>query len=67
MTDQLDRASELEEMDRAQALKKRMPELKAIGYCYNCNDDIHSGQLFCSTDCRDDYQREQDAKRRNGK
>lgn len=67
MTDQLDQASDYEEMDKANALKKRMPELKAIGFCYNCNDYIHLGQLFCCVECRDDYQREQDARKRNGK
>lgn len=65
--DIVDHASKLEELERMHAAKKRMPELKAVGYCYNCNEQIHSSMLFCSVECRDDYHREQDAKRRNGK
>jgi hypothetical protein len=64
--DDTDRASEREEQARKDALALRMPAMKPIGRCYWCDSDTHGNALFCSIDCRDDYQKAQDAKKRNG-
>lgn len=70
-SDESDRASALEEMERESALAKVRSSmgrsLKPVGRCYFCDDDgVASGKLFCDNECRDMWQREQDARRRNG-
>jgi hypothetical protein len=66
MSDNVDRASKIEEKQRQQALLMRKPELKAVGFCHLCGDWVEPGRIFCSVDCRDDWDREQAAKQRNG-
>ncbi|MDP2026463.1 hypothetical protein [Sulfuriferula sp.] len=62
-----DLASEKEEILREEALAYRKPTLKACGWCHNCNEQIGSSELFClGVECRDDYQKAADARRRNG-
>ena len=63
--DDTDRATQREEEARADALAYRKPTLLACGWCHNCTESIGSGELFCSIDCRDDYQRVVDARRRD--
>lgn len=44
--------------------------LPSIGRCYNCNEDdpkIMAGRVFCCSECRDDYEIRQEARKRNGK
>lgn len=70
-SDESDRASALEEMERESALAKVRSNmgrsLKPVGRCYFCDDDdVVAGTLFCDNECRDMWQREQDARRRNG-
>jgi hypothetical protein len=48
------------------AKRKREPGLLAIGACYFCSSSIPNPHLFCDSYCRDDYEREQRAQRRNG-
>lgn len=48
-----DQATEREEMDREIALKVRRPELKHVGFCYNCGEETHGA--FCCPECRDDW------------
>lgn len=72
MADEIDRAQEIEEKQRAQALLLRKPELVACGFCHWCGEQVKTGALFCEpltpndAGCRDDWQRDQDAKKRNG-
>lgn len=66
MSDEADNAQKLEEQERERALLLRKPTLKAIGYCYYCSSDLPHGMLFCDVSCRDCWQEEQDAKKRNG-
>lgn len=61
-----DQATDKEEKDRAIALQVRRPTLKPIGYCHNCSDSVHSELLFCSTDCRDDWEKFARMKERAG-
>lgn len=38
--------------------KPKARRLSPIGQCHNCRETLkEEGQLFCDTDCRDDYQR----------
>ena len=65
MADIFDQATEREELDRQIALQHRNPTLPNIGRCYFCNEEITG--LFCSNECRNDYEKVQAAKVRNGK
>jgi hypothetical protein len=57
--DQFDRAQQLEEADRERCLAaaRNRPSLPACGCCYNCNQPLPAGNLFCERDCRDDYEK----------
>lgn len=68
--DEIDRASHLEEMERQHALdgvrRAASQALNPTGACHFCEDVVGDTDNFCDTECRDLYQREQDARRRNG-
>lgn len=49
------------------ALRFRHPAPLATGACHWCSELLDRLAIFCCAECRDDWQREQDAKRRNGK
>ena len=68
MSDEADRASDREELDRANALRVRKPELhlNPMGCCYWCESDVRHGEVFCSSDCHDDFRRDQSARERAG-
>ncbi|PFH10878.1 hypothetical protein BCF11_3312 [Collimonas sp. PA-H2] len=55
------------DIEVAMAHARRIPQLEADGRCHYCDDDVAHGRLFCNTDCRDDYQKEQEALRRAGR
>ena len=55
----------MEEKQRKQALEFRRATLKPCGLCYQCSDDIQAG-IFCSADCRIDYEAREAARVRNG-
>lgn len=55
------------DIEVAMAHARRIPQLEADGRCHYCDDDVAHGAQFCNTDCRDDYQKEQEAKRRAGR
>jgi heterodisulfide reductase subunit C len=50
-----DDATAAEELDRDICLKRKRPELKRVGACYNCGE-MCSG-IFCDSDCGTDYDR----------
>ncbi|PZQ21150.1 MAG: hypothetical protein DI569_12860 [Sphingopyxis macrogoltabida] len=59
MADIIDRAAELEEMNRADALARRKPDgPPATGHCLNCGEPMPEGRRWCDADCRDDWQAE---------
>lgn len=64
--DDLDRASELEEKQRAQAMLLRLPQPQAMGYCWNCAEKVGHGMTFCCRECVEDYSMREEAKQRNG-
>lgn len=56
--DDIDRAQEREESDRAYAIGEALravPELPAQGLCYNCQSIVPSGVRWCDSDCCNDY------------
>ncbi len=68
MSDEIDRASEREEMDREIARKMRKPELhlNPMGACHWCESIVRAGEIFCSSDCRDDFRLDQHRRERTG-
>jgi hypothetical protein len=65
--DDIDRAQAREEMDRDLAIAAaRKNVLLATGECHNCGATVPDGWCFCDADCRDDYEREIAARRREG-
>lgn len=61
MPDDFDRASRLEEAERAAcvAVQRAKRGMKACGACHYCGEDVATGVLFCDAGCRDDYEVEQ--------
>ena len=62
-----DAAQPQEEAILKHALAYRKPELKFCGACYNCGESLGHGMIFCSADCREDWEKMEAAKVRNGK
>lgn len=67
-----DQATQVEERERAAAIAAQRdraalePKL-ADGVCANCDEVLSGTQHFCDDSCRNDYQRRESARRRNGK
>ena len=64
--DLADQAEAAEQRHRGAALAVRKPSLLACGQCHFCAEPLRAGLLFCDRECRDLFEREQDARRRNG-
>lgn len=57
MSDELEQAAELEELERNIALANRKhPEMTFTGACYYCEEAVSTG-CFCSPECCEDFQR----------
>jgi hypothetical protein len=62
MSDELDQAAALEELERTIALANRKrPEMQFTGTCYYCEEKVQTG-CFCSAECCEDFQRIERAK-----
>lgn len=64
--DEADMAQAQEENALKTALSRRYETLRAIGYCYSCNEQLAGALRFCDRDCMEDWERVQAARRRNG-
>jgi hypothetical protein len=69
--DEADQASDREAIDREaidreRALKaaRSIHSLPSLGACHWCHSPVE--HLFCGAGCRDDWQKAQDARSRNG-
>lgn len=68
MSDDVDRANENAAIVLAVQLLARKPAgLIPCGACHFCSEDVPGDKLFCGVDCRDDHQKVEAAKGRNGK
>lgn len=68
MTDIYDQASERETLDRELAIKEALRtssanRLHPKGRCYNCEEPVSHGGLFCDADCSADHELRQRAAR----
>jgi hypothetical protein len=67
MADEADQAQAQIEMNIVAAFaNRRRSNLRPIGRCWFCEEELTKTMLFCSSECRDDYDREQAAKARAG-
>lgn len=69
MTDELDLASDREQMARDAAIKNASAytsNLKPCGKCLNCGDEVASELRFCNAYCRDDFQDRHEEPARTG-
>lgn len=48
------------------AAARRAPALQADCHCNFCDEPVAVELLFCSVDCRDDYEKQQSARTRAG-
>lgn len=65
--DEIDRASDAYDRILSSIIAARKPSgPKPCGACHYCGSDLAPGRIFCDAACRDDWQLEQEAKRRNG-
>lgn len=67
--DFLDDASDNEQAERDRlidAARKQINKKKPTGRCYYCNDVLDDPtRVYCSPECRDDHELEQEAMRRH--
>lgn len=68
MTDELDLASEREQIARdcAIAAARHSVSLTAAGRCFYCDEPVVTGLRWCGPECRDGWQVDQEAERRAG-
>lgn len=62
MSDDIDRASEREDRERAAAIAAHFHQAKAVnavpqGYCLNCGEDFPEGskKIYCDADCANEH------------
>lgn len=46
---------------------RRASRMAATGNCHFCDEEVTPGNLFCDIDCRDDFERENRARRLAGR
>jgi len=69
MANEADIADIFQENRMQQALlaaRTAKPTLTANGHCHFCEEELPAGHLFCNTDCRVDWEREEAAAARSG-
>jgi hypothetical protein len=70
--DDIDHAQEREQKDRELSIanQRKRTNLMPVGTCYFCGSPLRDGALFCTyngkSECRDDYERIEKARERNG-
>ena len=61
--DPFDDAAELEEAERRYRIERARHEKigKSIGRCFYCNAELEHGKRWCDSDCREDWEMQQEA------
>lgn len=69
MANEADMADDFIEAFLADSLERQRTAVSKIpgarGTCLNCDEKIAAGRRWCDQDCRDDWQRIEDARRRS--
>ena len=63
--DEADAADATVEQNLKRALTRRHATLVAVGTCYSCAELVSDGRRFCDTDCAQDWERAERARRMN--
>lgn len=60
MTDEIDQANRLAEMERTASASHRKPEprLRISKHCHWCGEPLQQPGRFCDRHCADDYERD---------
>ena len=73
VADESDRATAIEEAERNSseaairlAANSKHRDLKPVGTCYYCGEDVGPNKIFCDKDCSSGYDQMQAARKRNG-
>lgn len=66
--DMIDQASENESKERERLIERarRAKPILATGHCLCCNAELKNGKRWCDEWCRDEWQLEQEARKRHG-
>lgn len=67
MADEADVASVQEEAYLSAALNRRQASLPPAGQCYSCGEPVEGILRFCDTECREDWEKVESARRRGGR
>lgn len=71
MSDEVDKANDLAEVLLSAAIRNVRPQLRPVGTCYSCGenlmDSLMKGSLFCDEHCRDDFEKQEKMRRINGR
>lgn len=68
MTDIFDRASDLEQKERESAIasaRKPLVSARETGHCLWCNAKLIQGKRWCDSECREDWELEQESRKRH--
>ena len=64
MADEIDKANErAQELLEESLAKRREQGPPACGFCYFCQAPVPNGHRWCDTECRRDWEREQQVKK----
>jgi len=67
MADEIDQAQEqIEQQLHFAFMTRQRDNLRPIGACWFCHEELTETMLFCSSDCRDDWDKRKRAKERAG-
>lgn len=69
MADEADLANECVAQDLERAMRKQRMEAAALaaalqrrsGRCLNCEEDVEPGKRFCDEDCKEDFEKRENA------
>lgn len=63
MADDVDQANDVSALLLADAIakKKKTVEAEATGECLNCSTKVAAGRRWCNAECRDEYERDENA------
>jgi len=69
MADEIDRANEEAEFFLSRSIRNNLAARRSIsarGACLFCREALAEGLRFCDADCRDDFDRLSEARKRSG-
>lgn len=68
MSDIFDQASDREQLERDLAIasaRKHFASAHVTGHCLWCNAELEQGKRWCDAECREDWELDQESRRRH--